>query len=160
MEGGIFQDSVGNLDLSTNNQEDVISSTSADSDLDSNAPKFGHHKRNSNNVVSSASMSSVNCVRENVSNLCIDVNRRKRVACGSASAASSSTATSTSASGTNHFDNFDNEFEESPTIKPYAEFAENKRITKIAQRSKFSPNTQQIQPNNNTPSSSGRRKQV
>jgi len=94
----------------------------------------------------------------------MEVLRRKRLAGTSSSACSNSgTATSTSVSGvvgTSEFDDFDNEFnDESPTIKPYAEFSiENKRLTKIAQRSKFSPNSQA--PSSSTFSGVGPRKQL
>lgn len=134
-----------NSGLSNTNQEYIISSTSVD---DHSIPTFAHNTSSEYFIASSSTSSSstkVNCVRENVSNLSIDDNnRRKRVSnISSSSATATSSSSSLTSNGTSQFDNFENEFDESPTIRPYAEFAiENKRLTKIAQRSKFSPNAQ------------------
>jgi len=172
---GTYGDPIGPVNsdayISSNQQEDTISSTT-DYTSSSRTPVFAHRNTIMDECSSvSATVSSaekVNRVRENVSNLCIDVNNRKRLAGTSIRASSNSGATATSTStstgsgvvGTSQFDDFDSEFnDESPTIKPYSEFSiENKRLTKIAQRSKFSPNSQA--PSSSTFSGVGPRKQL
>lgn len=171
---GTYVDPIGPMNsdaISSNQQEDTISSTT-DYSSSNRTPVFAHRHNIldecSSVSATASSAEKVNRVRENVSNLCIDVNRRKRLAGTSSNNGATATSTSTSTStgsgvvGTSQFDDFDSEFnDESPTIKPYAEFAiENKRLTKIAQRSKFSPNSQAPSSSSSNFSGVGPRKQL